>query len=315
MGQTEGRSGDSVISAEAVRRMVAISELADLDDYEPLEGGWDNTCVLLSLEDGSRVVLKAWNGNTVGEVKKVIARHCHLDSYGIPTPVPIELPDGRLLVEMEGTAWTLLPYFDGGMLESDEASLRSLGEFQARMHEIPVADCFPRTFTMGFEFFERVFEMVEGEISEFLVMLRTEASKLKSRISTDLPFGVLHGDLFPDNVIGSNGGVSAILDLEEAWIGPKAFDLVMSFVGFGWDDGRPVEGRWAALVEGYQSVRELSEEEVSALPHLYRYATLSIACWRYWKHNISVPDETLCDRYLEMVDRLGVELDLEGYFE
>ena len=314
MGQTEGQVGGFDISTDEVRSIVTLSGLADLVDFVPLEGGWDNTSVLLTLEDRSRVVLKAWHANTVEEVKRVIARHCHLDSFGIPTPVPIKLHDGSLLVERGGVAWTLLPYFDGGLLGFDEASLRSLGEVQARMHEVPTAEFFPNTFTMGFEFFEEVFGMFEGELPPFLSMLRSEASNLRSQISTDLPTGVLHRDLFPDNVIGSNGSVTAILDLEEGWIGPKAFDLVMSFVGFGWDEGRPVQGRWSALVEGYQSVRELSQDEVTALPHLYRYATLSIACWRYWKHNISIPDETLCDRYLEMVDRLGVELDLGEAF-
>ena len=312
MGQTEGRAVGSEISTDEARWMVSLSELADLSDIVPLDGGWDNTSVLLTLEDGCRVVLKAWHANTVEEVERVIARHCHLDSFGIPTPVPIELSDGSLLVERAGVAWTLLPFFDGGLLGFDETSLRSLGEVQARMHEVPPAEFFPSTFTMGFEFFEEVFGMVDGELPPFLSMLRSEASNLKSLIPSDLPSGILHGDLFPDNVIGSNGSVTAILDLEESWIGPKAFDLVMSFVGFGWDEGRPVKRRWSALVEGYQRVRELSEDEVSALPHLYRYATLSIACWRYWKHNISIPDETLCDRYLEMVDRLGVGLDLSG---
>ena len=315
MGHTEGRGQVSVISVEDVERMISLSELADLAEFEPLEGGWDNTSLLLTLKDESKVVLKSWHANTVEEVERVIARHRHLDSFGIPTPVPIEFADGNLFVEMGEVAWTLLPYFDGGLLGSDESSLRSLGATQARMHEVPTADFFPRTFTMGFEFFEEVFGMIEGELPNFLIMLRSESSKLKSQIPTELPTGILHGDLFPDNVIGSKGVVSAILDLEEAWIGPKAFDLVMSFVGFGWEGGRPIESRWRALVKGYQSVRELSEEEVSALPYLYRYATLSIACWRYWKHNISLPDQTLSERYLEMVDRLEIEPDLEGAFE
>ena len=85
-----------------------------------------------------------------------------------------------------------------------------------------------------------------------------------------------------DNVIG-DGEVAAILDLEEAWVGPCAFDLVMAFVGFGWDSGRPVEERWDALVSGYESFRNLTNPERAALAVLHRNATLSIAAWRLWK--------------------------------
>ena len=101
--------------------------------------------------------------------------------------------------------------------------------------------------------------------------------------------------------------MAAILDLEEAWVGPCAFDLVMAFVGFGWDEGKPVEERWDALVSGYESVRNRTNPERAALAVLHRYATLSIAAWRYWKHNMAEPGTELSVRYLEMVDRLGVE--------
>ena len=133
---------------------------------------------------------------------------------------------------------------------------------------------------------------------------------MRGQIPDDLPRGILHGDLFPDNVIG-DGEVAAILDLEEAWIGPRAFDLVMAFVGFGWDAGKPVGERWDALVSGYESVRNLTDSERAALAVLHRYATLSIAAWRYWKHNMAEPGTELSVRYLEMVDRLGVEFGFQ----
>ena len=150
---------------------------------------------------------------------------------------------------------------------------------------------------------------------DFIEVLSSEVSKLKRVFPENLPLGVLHGDLFPDNVIGCDGEVLAILDLEEAWIGPRAFDLAMAFVGFGWEDGKPVEKRWGALVDGYQSISKLSQEEISALPILYRFATLSIACWRYWKHNLTAPDVSLSGRYVEMLERLCVEFDFSEAFE
>ena len=290
--------------------LLSLAGFPELQAMDPLQGGWDNTNLLLTLVDGSKVVLKVWHANTVDEVDRVIGRHRHLDEYGIPTPVPIELEGGRLLAERDGVAWTLLPFIEGGLLESDEESLRSLGATMARMHEIPAAECFPSEFRMGQELFERMFALAEerNDWSPFPGMLRGESEALRESIPASLPQGILHGDLFPDNVLGSDGEVAAILDLEEAWIGPCAFDLVMAYVGFGWEDNEPVEERWQALLSGYQSVRSLTEDEWSALPDLHRYATLSIAAWRYWKHVMAQPDADLADRYLEMVERLDVPL-------
>ena len=144
--------------------------------------------------------------------------------------------------------------------------------------------------------------------SDFLITLKKESESLRNQIPESLPQGILHGDVFPDNVIG-DGAVAAILDLEEAFIGPCAFDLMMAFVGFGWNEDEPLIDRWNALLEGYESIRPLTQDEKLALPALHRYATLSIAAWRYWKHVMTQPDEALKMRYLEMTERLEIGFD------
>jgi Ser/Thr protein kinase RdoA (MazF antagonist) len=82
----------------------------------------------------------------------------------------------------------------------------------------------------------------------------------------------------------------------------------MTFVGFGWENNLPVAEHWFSLLEGYQSVRKLTEEEIHSLPYLHRLATLSIAAWRYWQFVINLPNTKHTDRYLEMTDRLDKEL-------
>jgi len=291
--------------------LLTLAGLPELESMSPLVGGWDNTNFLLRLKGGSEVVLKAWFANSVEEVSRVVQRHIHLDSNDIPTTVPLQLSNGCHFAERNSVAWTILPFVPGGMLGFDEDSLRSLGEVLCRMSSIPAADCFPESYRMGFDLFDEVISLSSGMgVSDpFVEMLSSQIDGIRRDFPSDLPMGILHGDLFPDNVIGRGGRVSAILDLEEAWIGPMAFDLAMACVGFGWDGTVPVWGRWKALFDGYQSVRKLTQEEVRALPFLHHFATLSIAAWRFWKHNLSEPDEFLSDRYVEMVDRLSVEID------
>ena len=297
------------VTLEDAEGMVARAGLSGVASVQSLPGGWDNSNLRLDLVDGTSLVLKIWQAQkSLDDVRTVIQRHICLDNHGVPTATPIELTDGSRIVVRDGVAWTLLPHMPGGHLGSDKASLESLGATMARMHEVPEADCFPRDFRMGWPLFERMYELAEETSgwTEFLVALREEEGRLRGQIPDGLPQGILHGDLFPDNVIG-DGEVAAILDLEEAWGGPCAFDLVMAFVGFGWVAGRPVEERWDALVSGYESVRSLTEPERAALAALHRYATLSIAAWRYWKHVMTEPGTDLSGRYLEMVDRLDVE--------
>ncbi len=291
--------------------LLSLAGLQGLESIAPMEGGWDNSNTLLTMSDGTRLVLKIWNAQpNLADVDEVIGRQLHVQEHGIPTSVPMKLANGARYAVKERVAWTLLPYVEGGMLGTDKNALESLGEAMARMHEVPLADCFPRDYRMGWSLFERMYEEVgaEEQWPEFMVLLKDEAEQLRGSVPEDLPEGILHGDLFPDNVLGG-GRVEAIIDFEEAWIGPRAFDLVMAFVGFGWHDGVPMSERWGALMTGYESVRPLKESEKESLPALHRYATLSIAAWRYWKHVMSEPDTELSERYLEMVDRLGVRFE------
>jgi len=298
------------VGVDEANELLNQAGLANLNSMEILQGGWDNTNILLTLTDASKVVLKVWNANTIEEVGRVVARHCHLDEHGIPTAVPIQLANGSLIAEKGGMAWTLLPFIEGGMLDTDENSLNSLGENMALLHQIPAADCFPDDYRMGWSLFEEMFVIADetNTWSDFLITLKKESESLRNQIPEGLPQGVLHGDVFPDNVIG-DGSVAAILDLEEAFVGPCAFDLMMAFVGFGWNEDEPLTDRWNALLEGYESIRPLTQNERGALPALHRYATLSIAAWRYWKHVMTQPDEALKMRYLEMVHRLEQQID------
>ena len=295
------------VGVDEANELLNQAGLPNLNSMEILQGGWDNTNILLNLSDASKVVLKVWNANTVEEVRRVVARHFHLDEHGIPTAVPIQLANGSLIAERGGMAWTLLPFIEGGMLGTDENSLKSLGETMALLHQIPAADCFPDDYRMGWSLFEEMFVIADetNTWSDFLITLKKESEGLRNQIPEDLPQGILHGDVFPDNVIG-DGAVAAILDLEEAFIGPCAFDLMMAFVGFGWNEDEPLTDRWNALLEGYESIRPLTQDEKSAIPALHRYATLSIAAWRYWKHVMTQPDEALKMRYLEMAERLEI---------
>ena len=163
------------------------------------------------------------------------------------------------------------------MLGTDEGALESLGERIAKMQAVPLTDFFPRDYRMGWSMFEKMFKE-SGPVSqwhEFMVLLKGEVDRLRVEIPDDLPEGILHGDLFPDNVLGGSK-VAAIIDFEETWIGPRIFDLVMAFVGFGWLEGVPMQDRWEALWAGYESVNRLTDDETAALPAMHRYATLSI---------------------------------------
>jgi len=294
------------VSSNDANELLIQAGLSGLNKIEPLDGGWANSNYILTLEDGSKVVLKVWDERPPEEIDLVLQNTLWLAKHGIPTPVPLTFNDGSNLVLKNGAAWMLMPYVEGDWLSSDYDSLVALGKIQAQLHEIPSPDKIRSSLSMGFVLWKKMFNLAEQQNldSEFIDLLKMEMDTLQGGLFDSLPQGIIHGDLFPDNVLESNGEISAVLDFEEVCTGPKAFDLVMSFVGFGWENGDPIEERWTALLQGYESIRPLSNNEKMALCDLHRYATLSIAAWRYWKFVMLMPPSENTNRYLEMVERL-----------
>ena len=294
------------VSSNDADELLIQAGLSDLNKIVPLDGGWANSNYILTLEDGSKVVLKVWDERPPEEIDLVLQNTLWLAKHGIPTPVPLTFNDGSNLVLKNGAAWMLMPYVEGDWLSSDYDSLVALGKIQAQLHEIPSPDKIRSSLSMGFVLWKKMFNLAEQQNlnSEFIDLLKMEMDTLQGGLFDSLPQGIIHGDLFPDNVLESNGEISAVLDFEEVCTGPKAFDLVMSFVGFGWENGDPIEERWTALLQGYESIRPLSNNEKMALCDLHRYATLSIAAWRYWKFVMLMPPSKNTNRYLEMVERL-----------
>ena len=298
------------VSLDDASTVVEATDMSELLSIEKLAGGWANSNYILTLKDNTKLVLKIWNEQSLEEVEYLLSMTSYLADNGVPTAKPIIFNNGKLMMVKDGLAWTLLPFVEGQWLESNHSSLYSLGMIQANLHLLNPPKELRNNFSMGDTLFEKLFSIADETHgwTDFLNMLKTESTLLSKSIGQDLPRGIIHGDLFPDNVIGTKEKVKSLLDFEEMCHDVLAFDLVMTFVGFGWENGQPVAERWNSLLAGYQSVRKLNEAEINSLADLHRLATLSIAAWRYWQFVINLPNTEHTDRYLEMTARLDKKL-------
>ncbi len=298
------------VSLDDASAVIEATDMSELLSIEKLAGGWANSNYILTLKDATKLVLKIWNEQSLEEVEYLLSMTSYLADNGIPTAKPINFSNGELMLIKDGLAWTLLPFVEGQWLESNHSSLYSLGKIQANLHLLKPPEGLKSNFSMGNTLFEKLFSIADETHgwSDFLNMLKAESILLTENIGQDLPKGIIHGDLFSDNVIGTKDKVKSLLDFEEMCYDVLAFDLVMTFVGFGWENGHPVSERWNSLLAGYQSVRKLNEAEINSLSDLHRLATLSIAAWRYWQFVINLPNTEHTDRYLEMTARLDKKL-------
>jgi len=302
---------DVKINLDKVGELLELADCSSLSKIEILSGGWANSNYLVTCDDETKVVLKIWREKTPDEVQEMNLNIDWIVKHGVSTPAPLKLKNGESMIVVDGFAWILIPFINAPWIAQDTASLNSLGLAIASLHAVPNAEHFGTSYSMGVDIWPELFERAESEDkwSPFLRMLEEEFLKLNEKISLNLPKGAIHGDLFQDNILGHSGEVLAILDFEDMCFNILAIDLVVAFIGCCWIDEKPVEELWFSLLSGYESVRPISPEERAALPELYRYASLSVAAWRYRKFILDEEDSEHAGRYLLMMK--GLEESVE----
>ncbi|MGQ7828455.1 homoserine kinase [Altererythrobacter sp. Z27] len=206
----------------------------------------------------------------------------HLAARGCPVPRTIHDRDGALWRTIDGKAVALIEYLSGVSIDHPTpAQARSVGRALARIHQA-VAD-FPqsRTQTLGLAGWDRTINDCGAEalatIDPALPDLAFgELSWLAGHWPGGLPHGVVHCDLFPDNVLMLGDEVSGLIDFYFAASDFFAYDLAVTHAAWCFERGGETfrEDVSKALLQGYQAERLLSEVERDALPALARGACM-----------------------------------------
>ncbi len=119
---------------------------------------------------------------------------------------------------------------------------------------------------------------------EFHSQFQQETEEIESFLQIELPRGFVHADAFPDNTIFRDGKLIALIDFEDSCVDALLFDVGMTLLGFGYQDGHPDPDQISALLEGYQSRRTLTPLEVESLPMMVRWCAHGMTFWHLQKY-------------------------------
>ncbi|GEN99186.1 homoserine kinase [Novosphingobium sediminis] len=217
----------------------------------------------------------------------------HLAAKGCPVPRTIHDREGKLFVSNYGPngdkALALIEYLPGVSVSTPTAGqARAVGAELARLH-LAAAD-FPasRANGMGVAEWQRLAAACGAEglariNPELAGIVASELPRLAANWPADLPSGVIHADLFPDNVLMLGDTVTGLIDFYFACNDIIAYDLAVTHVAWCFDRHDAFQPDVsAALIEGYESVRALSAKERAALPLLGQGAAMRFAMSRAW---------------------------------
>ncbi len=263
----------TTVAHDELARWLAPLGTGPLERFAGIAAGMQNSNYFVSV-GGTRRVLTIFESLAPGELDFYLALQDHLAVRGIPCPHPLPDGDGRFWRPLAGKPAALFTCLPGECIETPTAEhCRTLGATLARLHLAGADFPWPLPNPCGQSWRQATGRalaplLTADECGRLLAELEFQAAIDYS----NLPRGIVHGDLFRDNVLWQGETISGVLDFYFAGEDSLLFDLAV--VANDWADD--AEGL-RALLAGYGAVRPLQAAEHEAWPAMRRAAAL-----RFW---------------------------------
>jgi homoserine kinase type II len=298
-------------------------DLGDLMSCKGIAEGVENSNYFLHTSRGSFILTLYEKRVAEEDLPFFLGLMEHLAAQGVTCPQPVRNRGGVALGRLAGRPAVIVTFLEGYSLHHPEpAHCAALGETLARLHIAGAGFKMQRANALSVGAWRGLFTPFAeraGEVADDLRgLVESELERLERDWPRDLPGGVIHADLFPDNVFFLGDRISGLIDFYFACVDSFAYDLAICLNAWCFDETHAyVPARGAALIDGYQRLRPLSPREIEVFPLLARGATLRFLLTRYvdW---LNVPQGALVRpkdprEYLAKLRFHRTVQDLAGY--
>ena len=290
----------------------------DVATVRGIPAGSVNSNYALGLAGGGQVFLRVYEEQQAASAAGEARLLAHLAAEGVKTPRPRSLAAdaGSFIAEHVGKPIAVFPWIEGDSLCQKLVTTEAARKLGAALGEVHRAgDSFvgapPSRFgapqlasrLRGLEAMD-----LDAELAAVVARLGDDLARLASRPTAGE--GLIHGDLFRDNVLWQEGEITALLDFESASIGSRPFDLMVTILA--WCFGDTLDPALArSLVSGYTRARPLPEAEAEALHAEGCFAALRFSITRLTDFELRPRGQGVYKDYRRFLAR-GAALDTLG---
>jgi homoserine kinase type II len=277
------------IADDDLARFIADYDIGGLVSLKGIAEGVENSNYLLQTETGRFILTLYEKRVNEADLPFFLALMAHLSAKGISTPLPVVARDGVALRRLAGRPAVIVTFLEGMSARRPSAEqCGQLGEALAGLHAA-AADftSHARVNALGPNGWRPLLERSGPAANTVQPGLYGFADEelllLEGHWPQGLPTGVIHADLFPDNVFFLRGALSGIIDLYFACNDILAYDLAICLNAWCFEPDHAfniTKGR--ALIAGYERIRPLLGAEREALPLLCRGAAIRFMLTRLY---------------------------------
>jgi len=268
------------VAAEDLATFLAAYDLGDLLACKGIAEGVENSNFLLHTSRGYFILTLYEKRVAAGDLPFFLGLMEHLAARGLTCPQPVKTRAGDTLGRLAGRPAAIVTFLDGMWIRRPSAThCAGLGRALAELHLAGADFRMTRPNALSVAGWRQLYDAAKGRADGvqggLAAAIAAELELLAKSWPRDLPQGVIHADLFPDNVFFLGDRLSGLIDFYFACTDTLAYDVAICLNAWCFESDHSynvTKGR--ALLTAYAAKRALSAAERTALPLLARGAAM-----------------------------------------
>ena len=268
------------VSAEDLTAFLAGYDLGELLSYKGIAEGVENSNFLVHTRGGHYILTLYEKRVAAGDVPFFLGLMEHLAARGIICPQPVKNRSGQTLGHLCGRPAAIVTFLDGMWIRRPAADhCAAVGEALANLHLAGADFAMKRPNALSVAGWRPLYQQAAARADSvqhgLAETIEKELGHLEAIWPGNLPQGVIHADLFPDNVFFLGDTLSGLIDFYFACTDTLAYDVAVCLNAWCFEPDHSynvTKGR--DMLQAYRRIRPLSSAELDALPLLARGAAL-----------------------------------------
>ncbi|PCI43378.1 MAG: homoserine kinase [Alphaproteobacteria bacterium] len=266
------------VSTEEIFEFMASYDEGEVISFKAIAEGVENSNYILQTNTGFYILTLYEKRVNPDDLPFFLGLMGHLVRKGCNSATPIGDRQGNILRTLCGRPAALISFLPGLSVSRPVPNhCFQLGQEMARMHRAASDFNLSRENALSVAGWQKLVNQCEGRADEVMTglkdLLYNEMTFLKENWPETLPEGIIHGDLFPDNVFFLGGKLSGLIDYYFACNDILVYDMAIAINAWCFErDGAFNVTKASRLLRGYAGVRPLSDDEIAAMPILCRGA-------------------------------------------
>ena len=274
------------VAAEELADFLSGYDIGELLSYKGIAEGVENSNFLLHTTSGYFFLTLYEKRVALGDLPFFLGLMAHLHGHGITCPQPVTSRKGEALGTLAGRPAAIIDFLEGVWPRKPNAAhCSAVGQALAKLHLAGRDFPMKRVNALSVSGWRPLFELAAPRADTLQYGLRAllgaELDHLEKSWPKHLPDGVIHADLFPDNVLFLGDNLSGLIDFYFACNDILAYDVAICLNAWCFETDHSFNVTKArAFLNAYGRERKLSDAEQDALPLLARGAAMRILLTR-----------------------------------